>query len=239
MSDLCDHVLSKPELRRSKPGRADFAVQARNPVTVVLDGVRGYYNIGAIFRLCDAFLVERLILCGEESKARPRSALLRRRKLVQAAMGTQRWVPWLEEPDAGTAVRAAKAAGYWIVVVELTAESVGLGAMQPRYPAALVLGNERSGVSQDVLACADQAVAIPMLGMANCAERRHGRRHRAARASSGGAALDGGATVREAQAALAWRVGRIMHRFRCALVPVSSRCSAPWWPFGAPATLLH
>ena len=68
MSDLYDHVLSKPELRRSKPGRADFAVQARNPVTVVLDGVRGYYNIGAIFRLCDAFLVERLIICGERAK---------------------------------------------------------------------------------------------------------------------------------------------------------------------------
>ena len=82
-------------------------------------------------------------------------------------MGTQRWVPWQEEPDAAEVVRAAKAAGDWIVVVELTVESVGLTAMQPRYPAALVLGNERSGVSQDVLACADQAVAIPMLGMAN------------------------------------------------------------------------
>ena len=44
---------------------------------------------------------------------------------------------------------------------------VGLTAMQPRYPAALVLGNERSGVSQEVLACGDQAIAIPMLGMAN------------------------------------------------------------------------
>jgi tRNA G18 (ribose-2'-O)-methylase SpoU len=159
-----DHVLSKPELRRSKPCRADFAVQARNPVTVVLDGVRGYYNIGAIFRLCDAFLVERLIICGEES---PRSALLRRRKLVQAAMGTQRWVLWQEEPDAAVVVRAAKAAGHWIAVVELTAESVSLAAMQPRYPAALVLGNERFGISEEVLACADQAVAIPMLGMAN------------------------------------------------------------------------
>ena len=162
-----DHVLSKPELRQSKPRRADFTVQARNPVTVVLDGVRGYYNIGAIFRLCDAFLVERLIICGEESQARPRSALLRRRKLVQAATGTQRWVPWQEEPDAAAVVRAAKAAGDWIAVVELTAESVSLAAMQPRYPAVLVLGNERSGVSQEVLAFADQAIAIPMLGMAN------------------------------------------------------------------------
>jgi tRNA G18 (ribose-2'-O)-methylase SpoU len=113
MSELCDHVLSKPELRQSKPRRADFTVQARNPVTVVLDGVRGYYNIGAIFRLCDAFLVERLIIGGEESRARPRSALLRRRKLVQAAMGTQRWVPWQEEPDAAAVVRAAKAVAFF------------------------------------------------------------------------------------------------------------------------------
>jgi len=53
---MSNHVLSKPELRRSKPGRADFAAQARNPITVVLDGVTGNYNIGAMFRLCDAFL---------------------------------------------------------------------------------------------------------------------------------------------------------------------------------------
>jgi tRNA G18 (ribose-2'-O)-methylase SpoU len=162
-----NRVLSKPELRQAKPGRADFAAQTRNPITVVLDGVSGNYNIGAIFRLCDAFLVERLIVCGGGSQAGPRPALLGKRKLVQAAMGTQLWVPWREEPDAATVVRAAKAAGHWIAVVELTAASVSPAAVQPRYPVTLVLGSERSGVSQEVLACADQAVAIPMLGMAN------------------------------------------------------------------------
>jgi hypothetical protein len=45
-----DRALATGELRRSKPGRADFARQARHPVTVVLDGVSGKYNIGAIFR---------------------------------------------------------------------------------------------------------------------------------------------------------------------------------------------
>jgi hypothetical protein len=83
--------------------------------------------------------------------------MLRKRKLVQAAKGAQRWVPWQEEPDAAVVVRNAKAAGSWIAVVELTAESVPVMAMQPRYPAVLVLGGELSGVSQDVLACADQA----------------------------------------------------------------------------------
>jgi tRNA G18 (ribose-2'-O)-methylase SpoU len=158
-----DRVLTKPELRESKPGRGDFAGQARNPITVVLDRVDGLYNIGALFRLCDALLVERLIICGEESVP----ALLRKRKLVQAAMGTHRWVPWQQEKDAVEVVRAAKAAGAWIAAAELTVESVPVTAMRPRFPALLVLGNERSGVSEGVLAYADQAVAIPMLGLAN------------------------------------------------------------------------
>ena len=126
MSDLYDHVLSKPELRQSKPSRADFAVQARNPVTVVLDGVRGYYNIGAIFRLCDAFLVERLIICGEESQGEP---LLRRRSSCRR--------PWVRSagPVAGgtrpgSGRTCSESEGYWIAVVELTAESVSIAAMR-------------------------------------------------------------------------------------------------------------
>jgi tRNA G18 (ribose-2'-O)-methylase SpoU len=144
-----DRVLSTDELRRSKPGRVDFAAQARNPITVVLDGVRGNYNLGAIFRLCDAFLVESLVICGEP-------VTLHKRRLVQAAAGTQHWVPAEEAKDAAAVVRAAKAAGHWIAVVELTAESVKPAELQPRFPAVLVLGGEFSGVSHEVLVCADQ-----------------------------------------------------------------------------------
>lgn len=156
------HQLSKPELRQGKPSRTEFAAKRRNPITVVLDNVSGHYNIGAIFKLCDAFLVERLVICGE-----PTPALLRKRRVVQAATGSQHWVPWQEAPDAAVVVREAKAAGHWIAAVELTTESVSPAEMQPRYPAAIILGNEESGISPETLACADQAIAIPMLGMAN------------------------------------------------------------------------
>ncbi len=155
-----DRVLATAELRRSKTGRAAFPALRRNPIVVVLDGVRQNYNIGAIFRLCDAFLVERLVICGTP-------VALRNRKLVQAAAGTQHWVPWEQATDAVSVVRAAKASGCWIAAVELTADSIGPAALQPRFPAVLVLGAELGGVSQPVLACADAAVAIPMLGMAN------------------------------------------------------------------------
>lgn len=59
-----DRPLSRAELREVKPDRAAFAALPRRPITVVLDRVRQNYNIGAIFRLCHAFLVERLIIGG-------------------------------------------------------------------------------------------------------------------------------------------------------------------------------
>jgi tRNA G18 (ribose-2'-O)-methylase SpoU len=157
---VTDRILTTPELRRTKPDRAVFPTLPRNPITVVLDGVTGNYNLGAIFRLCDAFLVERLIICGV-------TIARRHRQFVQAAKGAQHWVPWHEEADADTAVAALKAASYWVAVAELSAASVPMTALCPHYPVALVLGGERRGVSPEVLACADQAVAIPMLGMAN------------------------------------------------------------------------
>jgi tRNA G18 (ribose-2'-O)-methylase SpoU len=93
--------------------------------------------------------------------------MLRKRKLVRAAAGAQRWVPWQEAASAGDVVRAAKAAGTWIAAVELTTSSVSPAELRPRFPAMLVLGGETTGVSAEVVACADQAIAIPMLGMSN------------------------------------------------------------------------
>jgi tRNA G18 (ribose-2'-O)-methylase SpoU len=154
-----DHALSTRELRQVKPDRTAFPALPRSPITVVLDGVVGGYNLGAIFRLCDAFLVERLIVCGA-------AVVLRKRKLVQAAKGAERWVPWVAA-DAATAVGALKDAGHWIVAVELTAHSVPLAAMRSRFPTTIVLGAEVCGVSPEVLALTDQAVMIEMRGMAN------------------------------------------------------------------------
>ena len=65
-------ALAKEELRRAKPSREDFVLRQRNPITMVLDRVRGNYNLGAIFRLCDAFLVERLVVCGARVMLRKR-----------------------------------------------------------------------------------------------------------------------------------------------------------------------
>lgn len=153
-------ALTTAELRHSKLDRRAFRARPRLPIQVVLDGVRQGYNVGALFRLCDAFLCERLVVCG-------RDASRGMRKLVQAAQGTHHWVPWEQRDSAVEAVLAARAEGCQVVAVEQTSDAVGLDRFLPRYPVCLVLGSERAGVSQAVLDLADAAVTIPMQGMAN------------------------------------------------------------------------
>ena len=94
-------ALTTAELRRTKSSRDEFIARPRRPITVVLNGVSQNYNIGAIFRLCDAFLVQQLVICG-------RKVDLHKRKLVQAAQGTQHWVPWRERQHASEAVARRK-----------------------------------------------------------------------------------------------------------------------------------
>ena len=153
-------ALTTSELRHSKADRHEFRARARVPIQVVLDGVRQGYNVGALFRLCDAFLCERLVICGRDGTRGIR-------KLVQAAQGTHKWVPWEQADSAVEVVRAARAAGHQVVAVEQTSGAASLSQFVPRYPVCLVLGSEQAGISQAVLDLADTAVAIPMRGMAN------------------------------------------------------------------------
>jgi tRNA G18 (ribose-2'-O)-methylase SpoU len=136
-------ALTTSDLRRAKATRAEFLLRPRRPITVVLDGVTLNYNIGAIFRLCDAFLVQELVVCGAKVE-------LHKRKLVQAG-----------------GCRDAKARGAWVVVAEQTTAGVRPERVVPVFPAVLVLAGERSGVSSEAIEAANAAVAIPMLRLAN------------------------------------------------------------------------
>ena len=159
-ADHSDHLLSNADLRRMKSPRSDFSRLQRLPITLVLDRVRQNYNIGALFRLCDAMRVKKLVICGTEVN-------LRKRKLVQAARGTQKWVPWASAPCAASVVSDKKQRGAQIIVAELTSQGIVPEQLETGFPVCLVLGSERDGVCASIVAMADTVVTIPMLGMAN------------------------------------------------------------------------
>jgi 23S rRNA (guanosine2251-2'-O)-methyltransferase len=149
--------LSMAELNRLPV--ADFKNTPKSPLTLVLDNVRSLHNVGAVFRTADAFAVEKIWLCG--ITGRPPH-----REITKTALGSTESVAWEYAPQTVDAVRTLREAGYQVVAVEQTTNSVQLPAFQPApaRPVALVLGNEVFGVDDEVLALCDLAVEIPQLG---------------------------------------------------------------------------
>ena len=153
-------ALTSEELRMAKPDRKLFPALPRNPVAVVVDNFTSGYNVGALFRAADAFSVERLYLCGSTPEPpKPR--------IAKTSRGTERWVPWEARPDAAGVVAELRGRGYQVVALELTDESVPPWEADFSFPVCLVVGDEMTGVSQEVLNLADMAVAVPMMGMGN------------------------------------------------------------------------
>ena len=133
--------------------------QPKLPLVVVLDNLRSMYNVGAVFRTADAFLVQELHLCGI-------TATPPHREIQKTAIGATQSVNWVYEASAADACEKLKRQGYRIVGVEQTDESQPLQAFEvdKATPYALVMGNEVEGLHQDVLPLLDAAVEIPQFG---------------------------------------------------------------------------
>ncbi|MBQ2243116.1 MAG: RNA methyltransferase [Bacteroidales bacterium] len=129
------------------------------PVTVVLDNVRSQHNIGSAFRTSDAFLVEKVVLCGI-------CAVPPTPEIHKSALGAEFSVEWDYRDDAVQAVSELRDAGYTIVGVEQTENSTSLEDLMveegKRY--ALVFGNEVKGVNQQVIDMCDECLEIPQWG---------------------------------------------------------------------------
>jgi 23S rRNA (guanosine2251-2'-O)-methyltransferase len=127
---------------------------------VVLDNIRSAFNVGSIFRTCDAGGVEHLHLCGiSASPPNP--------KVLKTALGAERTVPWSHHVDAGALLRELRAAGYAIFAVERTERSVPYTEVVFPSKCALVFGHEVAGVARPLLDAADRVIEIPMLGRKN------------------------------------------------------------------------
>ena len=129
------------------------------PLIVVLDDVRSMYNIGSVFRTCDAFRVESVYLCGICQT--PPST-----EIHKTALGAEDSVSWKYFKTALEAIDELKKTGYMVLSVEQVEHSTKLQTFVPQHGQkyAVVLGNEVKGVHQEVVDASDGCLEIPQLG---------------------------------------------------------------------------
>ena len=131
----------------------------RHPVSALLDNVRSLYNVGSIFRTCDAALASELLLTGF-------TPYPPRKEIEKTALGATGTVPWQYFPAAAEAAQYLKNNGTRIIAVELTDSSKPYHALtRADFPCCFILGNELTGISPELLREADDAVEIPMYGV--------------------------------------------------------------------------
>ncbi len=154
--------MQKRKLKNSELDRLsipEFKNADKIPVVVVLDNVRSLNNIGSVFRTSDAFLIDRLMLCG--ISARPPH-----REIHKTALGATESVEWHYFPKTAEAVNLLKAEGFTVVAVEQTENSIALDAFRVEQDRkyAFVFGHEIRGVQQEIVDLSDLSLDIPQFG---------------------------------------------------------------------------
>jgi 23S rRNA (guanosine2251-2'-O)-methyltransferase len=137
----------------------EFKAAGKSPIVVILDNVRSLNNIGSIFRTSDAFLIEKLYLCGI-------TATPPHREIQKTALGATESVDWEYFAKTEEAVEVLLERGYQLVAVEQAENSIVLNAFvpEPDKKYALVFGNEVKGVEQSVVNKCQACIEIPQLG---------------------------------------------------------------------------
>jgi tRNA G18 (ribose-2'-O)-methylase SpoU len=149
--------LSNTELRRKSI--SDFKTAKKTPLILVLDDVRSGHNIGSVFRTADAFLIEKIILCGI-------TATPPNKEIYKTALGATETVAWEYAASAAEAVKNLKSEDVKVFALEQVEGATMLDAFMPEagITYAFVFGNEVFGVSQEAIANADGCIEIPQIG---------------------------------------------------------------------------
>ena len=151
--------LTKGEIGRKRLTIEQLRTAERLPIHVLLDNVRSLYNVGSIFRSADGARISKVVLCGYTPHP-PRT------EIEKTALGATQSVPWEYTSDPLAAISKLRSEGIRICALEQTDSSIPYHSVTGgQFPLCLIVGNEITGVSRDLIAASDIAVEIPMHGM--------------------------------------------------------------------------
>ena len=137
----------------------EFKQANKLPLAVILDEVRSLHNIGSVFRTSDAFLVERIYLCGI-------TATPPHPEMHKTALGAEDTGDWKYVKHTLEAVEELHNEGYTVLAIEQVEGSTMLDELElePDKKYAIVMGNEVKGVQQEVIDACDGCIEIPQYG---------------------------------------------------------------------------
>jgi len=127
-------------------------------IYIILENIRSLYNVGAIFRTAEATArVKKIYLCGITGTPDQKGFL----KTALSGAGQINWEYW---PNTRDLIKKLKSKKVKIIALEQTEESFDYKKFQPKFPLALILGNEKEGVDPEILKMCDQKIQIPLFG---------------------------------------------------------------------------
>ena len=128
------------------------------PIILVCDNVSNASNIGSLFRIADAFGIEKIIFCGEHIPLG--------RKMTKTSRATEKFVNFKTNVSVSEVVSSLKKEEYNIVSLEVTNNSLPINSFQfsKKKSIALIVGDENFGISEDILNISDAIIHINMFG---------------------------------------------------------------------------
>jgi tRNA G18 (ribose-2'-O)-methylase SpoU len=150
--------LTHEELGKKRISLDEAKSIKRHPIYVMCDNIRSIYNVGSIFRTSDAALIEKLYLTGY-------TPYPPRLEIEKVALGATNAVPWEYVKNPLDTLSELKEKGLKIAPLEITENSRDFKDIKKSdFPLCLVLGNELSGVSSEIIEMADFSIEIPQYG---------------------------------------------------------------------------
>lgn len=149
--------LANSELERKNI--EEFKQAQKTPIIIVLDDIRSLHNIGSVFRTSDAFLIEKIYLCGI-------TATPPNKEIHKTALGATDTVAWEYQKNVLDVIDKLKLENISVFAIEQVENSVMLNDFEvekgKKY--TLIFGNEVKGVSQQAIEKCDGVIEIPQLG---------------------------------------------------------------------------
>ena len=149
---------SNDELKADRPTISEVKFIPRLPISILVENVRSVHNVGSIFRSADGFGADKIYLSGY-------TAHPPREDLHKTALGSEDAVHWEYFKNPIDAARAIKSEGISLVLIEQTKQSKSMYEIEWKFPLCFIVGNEVSGVSEELSNMANIHVELPMRGV--------------------------------------------------------------------------